>query len=102
MSYSLGQKIRCIRNDLGMTLNEFGRVIDRGESLKKVRSGTVSNWEQGLNKPNAKRLKRIAEIGNTTVDELLKSEYEICDNCSYDILKKEFKFCPICGTKKSS
>lgn len=110
MNNGVGKKIKSLRSKLGLTMDEFGYLVDYDEENKKARSGTVSNWEQGLNKPNSKRLKRIAELGNTTVDELLKSEYESCSNCKYDVLKDDFNYCPKCGfeigigekTKKSS
>lgn len=34
--------------------------------------GAVCQWEKGITNPNAKRLKPLAMILNTTVDELLK------------------------------
>lgn len=94
MSYSLAQKIKEIRLQTGMTGEQFGNKFN-----PIATKSSVSKWEQGLNRPNSKRLKRIAELGNTTVDELLKSEYRICPNCKYDVIKKEFNYCPICSKK---
>lgn len=39
-----------------------------------VTQGAISLWEQGKSMPNTKRLKRLAEILNTTVDKLLGEE----------------------------
>ena len=63
---SVGQRIRNIRQILGDSMEQFAKKID-----DKAKSGTVSNWETGKNLPNSKRLKRIAELGNVTVDYLL-------------------------------
>lgn len=38
-----------------------------------VSPGTVCMWEKGITNPTAKRLKPLAMILNTTVDELLKA-----------------------------
>ena len=59
---AIGQKIKEIRLNRGMTLKEFGEIIDAPLSA-------VSNWEQGLNLPNKKRLKQIADLENQTVEE---------------------------------
>lgn len=63
----VGARIRNIRtHHLGLSMSDFGKMID-----SNVKSGTVSNWETGKNLPNNSRLKKIAELGNTTVDKLL-------------------------------
>lgn len=62
----ISQRIRQIRKNLGLSMDEFARRID-----PKAKSGTVSNWETGKNLPNNERLKKIAELGETTIDELL-------------------------------
>ena len=78
MSIEVGNRIKNIRLSLGMTMEEFANEIDN-----KSKSGTVSNWETGKNLPNAKRLKKIAELGDTTVQELLKEDD--CINVGYAI-----------------
>lgn len=62
----VSQKIRELRLKKGMTLKEFGELFDAPLS-------TVSNWEQGLNLPNKKRLKQIAEIEGQTVNVFVES-----------------------------
>lgn len=59
---SLGERIRSIRNELGLSMSDFAKRID-----SEAESGTVSNWEAGKNNPNKRRLKRIAELGGITV-----------------------------------
>lgn len=62
----VGQRIKMLRISKGMTMNEFGSLID-----SNVKSGTVTNWESGKNAPNKKRLKRIADLCGVSVDFLL-------------------------------
>ncbi|EJF00409.1 MAG: helix-turn-helix transcriptional regulator [Liquorilactobacillus hordei] len=64
--FDIGNHIRMIRLDLGLTMDEFAKKID-----DKAKSGTVANWETNKNAPNKKRLKKIAELGNTSVEHLL-------------------------------
>lgn len=76
----IGARIRSIRLSKGWTLEELGERLN----TSKV---TVFNWEKGRNKPNKENLKKIATLGNRTVDELLygRSELEPGDteNSSY-------------------
>lgn len=66
----VGKRIKEIREDIfGLSMSKFGAKID-----EKTKSGTVANWETGKNLPNIKRLNRIAELGNTTVQKLLYGE----------------------------
>ena len=65
---SLGKRIHNIRLSLGLSLNEFAKLVD---PYGKAQSGTVANWEKGRNAPNKKRLARIAKIGHISVDYLL-------------------------------
>ena len=58
-----GERIKDIRLELGETLEEFGERFN----TSKV---TVFNWEKGRNLPNKSNLKKIAEIGGVSVEEL--------------------------------
>lgn len=69
----IGQKIKNIRLEKGMTLEEFGKMF--GASKSNVRS-----WEIGTNLPNPERLKIIAKIADISIEELLSVN-------SYDQLK---------------
>lgn len=61
----VGQRIKDIREKLGLTMAEFAKQIDPSGNAK---SGTVSNWEHGRNAPNIQRLKRVAELGNVPIE----------------------------------
>ena len=67
-TYSVGERIKRIREELGISMSDFALLID-----DKAKSGTVANWETGKNLPNRKRLNKIAELGNTTVNQLINS-----------------------------
>lgn len=60
----IGSRIKDIRLSRGWTLEDLGERLH----TSKV---TVFNWEKGRNKPNKDNLKKIADLGNITVDELL-------------------------------
>ncbi|TDM13323.1 helix-turn-helix domain-containing protein [Macrococcus bovicus] len=69
----VGKSIRTIRENLGLTMAQFGEKIDG------VKSGVVSNWENGKQLPNKKRLKIIADIGGISVEDLLYSNERFKD-----------------------
>ncbi|MBO0479316.1 helix-turn-helix domain-containing protein [Vagococcus fluvialis] len=66
-----GFRIRKIRENLDLTMEDFALTID-----PKAKKGTVSNWENGKNLPNKKRLQRIAELGGVSVDYILDGDAE--------------------------
>lgn len=59
-----GEKIKEIRLSLGMTLEEFGKLLNAGKS-------NVRKWEIGASLPNPERIKNIAKLGGMTVEQLL-------------------------------
>lgn len=61
----LGLKITEIRINIGVNQKEFAKMINSTVSA-------VSNWENGRNKPNKERMRRIAELSSKTVSELIK------------------------------
>lgn len=64
---TLGQRIKEHRQNKGLSMREFGELIDNASD------SIVSRWERNVSVPNAKRLKLIADDMNITVTELLKS-----------------------------
>ena len=64
---SLGERIRQIRLERNETQTEFAEKAD-------VSVATVSRWEASVDKPHPKRYKKIAVLGNMTVDELLHGQ----------------------------
>lgn len=66
----VGKRIYNIRKELGYSMERFGEII--GDAPK----GTVNGWEKGKCLPNKKRLETIANIGDTTVNDLLYGSFE--------------------------
>ncbi|HEM5046554.1 TPA: helix-turn-helix transcriptional regulator [Streptococcus suis] len=64
----VGERIKQIRLSLGESMEKFG---ERFETSK----GTVNNWEKGRNLPNKENLKKIADLQNKSVGELLYGDY---------------------------
>lgn len=64
MQNELGKRIEIIRLNLGMNKTEFGEIFSTNGSL-------VNKWENHNIKPSTDRLKKIAEMGKMTVDELI-------------------------------
>lgn len=63
----IGHRIKGIRMNKGMTLEEFGKLFGASKS-------SVLGWERGDNIPNPERLKKIAEIGGVDLDFLLNGD----------------------------
>ncbi|MBY4765321.1 helix-turn-helix domain-containing protein [Streptococcus uberis] len=63
----IGSRIKNIRLEKGMTLEEFGKLFNASKS-------SVYGWEKGRNLPNKERLKQIAKIGDMKLGVLLKGD----------------------------
>ncbi len=63
----LGEKIKSYRESKNMTQNEIADILG-------VKSATVSKYESGTLEPNIESLRKLAEIFEISVDELIKEE----------------------------
>lgn len=82
---AVGRRIFTIRQNMNLTLEEFGKLIgaskssisewENGKNLPPAKS-IVSRWEKGAMLPNKSRLFKIATLGNMTVNELLYGNIE--------------------------
>lgn len=90
----ISQRIKIIRLSLGKNKREFGEIFDPPAS-----DSIVSRWEADKSIPNAERLKKIADLGNISVDELLADPVTKCPRCKYEGIRNDYKFCPVCGLK---
>jgi transcriptional regulator with XRE-family HTH domain len=79
----IGSRIKLIRNELGLTMKEFGEKFDPPAS-----DSIVSRWERGISSPNNERLKRIAELGNISMLYLTTGKKAIRDLSDNE--KREF------------
>lgn len=61
----VGKKIHDIRVNLGLTLEQFGKLVNAKKS-------DVYRWENGYHLPNKNRLKVIAMKGGIEVSQLLQ------------------------------
>lgn len=75
---AVGQRIKYIRLNKGMTLEEFGKLFDTSKSI-------VQRWENGVSLPNKERLKAICKTFDKTLIEILynSSDEIIYNNLNY-------------------
>lgn len=69
MEKTLGTRIAALRKEKGLTQEELAEKLG-------VSSQAVSKWENDLSCPDIMLLPRLAEIFDTTVDELLSGKKE--------------------------
>ena len=61
----VGGRLRTARRSAGLTQKQLAEALG-------VESITVSRWERGVTSPSLPRLRRIAEITETTVSDLVR------------------------------
>lgn len=71
MKSAIGRKIKNLRLSRGETLEEFGKLFG-------ATRGNVALWEKGSSLPSPSRLKILAALVNTTVEDLLGENCEVC------------------------
>lgn len=64
MKYEIGGKIRQYRKDRGLTQGELAEKIN-------VTKSRISNWEQGINRPDADIIGNICRALNVSPSDLL-------------------------------
>lgn len=64
MKYEIGARIRKFREKQGLSQKEFAQLIG-------VSNARVSNWEQGLNRPDVDILASICNVLRVDPNELL-------------------------------
>lgn len=64
MKYEIGSKIRYYRELRGLNQKELAKRIG-------VSNGRISNWEQGINRPDADILVLLCQALEVSADELL-------------------------------
>ena len=81
----LGDKIKLYRENKKMTQKEVADILN-------VSSATISKYESGTLEPNIESLKRLAELFDISVDELLNDEeykFDISKINVLDILREQ-------------
>ena len=75
----LGDKIKLYRENKKMTQSEIANILD-------VSPATVSKYESGTLEPNIEAIKRLAELFEISIDELLNDEEEKLDISKINVL----------------
>lgn len=80
----LGDKIKLYRENKRMTQNEVAGILN-------VSTATISKYESGALEPNIESLKRLAELFEISIDELLsdEKEFDISNINVLDILREQ-------------
>ena len=80
----LGDKVKLYRENKKMTQNEIANILD-------VSPATVSKYESGSLEPNIESIKRLAELFEVSIDELLSDEekFDISKINVLDILREQ-------------
>jgi transcriptional regulator with XRE-family HTH domain len=55
------KRIKSIRSNFGMTMEQFADLIEMSK-------GNINNWERGFSLPNKRKINKIAELSNKTID----------------------------------
>lgn len=75
----LGEKIKLYRENKNMTQNEIAEILG-------VKATTISKYEAGTLEPNIESLKKLAELFDVSIDELLKEDDEKFDVSKVNVL----------------
>jgi len=67
---NLGEKLKLYRERMNMTQKEVAEYIE-------VEPATISKYESGMREPNVESLKRLSDLFEVSLDELLKDEEEL-------------------------
>ncbi len=79
----LGDKIKLYRENKKMTQNEVADILS-------VSSATISKYESGALEPNIESLKRLAELFEISVDELIREdEFDISKINILEVLREQ-------------
>ena len=82
MKYEIGARIRKFREDRGYSQKELAELIG-------VSNSRISNWEQGVNRPDADILVDLCKTLNVSPSELL--DVHLKDDELNDIERKVIK-----------
>ena len=75
----LGDRIKLYRENRKMTQNDLADILE-------VSAGTISKYESGSLEPSIESIKRLAELFEISIDELLNDEEDKCDISKINVL----------------
>lgn len=64
MEYCIGNKIKELRKELGLTQKQLAKLVNKSET-------GLASWEQGLSEPCVNDIRSLCKIFNVTADYLL-------------------------------
>lgn len=82
--YSFGNFISAMRERSGLSQYQLGALVG-------VSDKAVSKWENGVSKPRLSKVRRLAEVFDVSVDELLTCEYDIFEEERMDLFTMKNK-----------
>ena len=82
--YSFGNYISALRERRGLSQFQLGALVGKSDKA-------VSKWENGVSKPRIGTIKKLSEVLDISVDDLLTCEYDAFDRKRKDLftMKKE-------------
>lgn len=75
----LGEKLKSYRESKKMTQAKVAEALE-------IKSATVSKYESGILEPNIEALKKLSELFEVTIDELLNDEQDRFDISKVNLL----------------
>lgn len=82
MKYDIGPRMRKYREALNLSQKDFAKLID-------VSNSRVSNWEQGINRPDVDILARICEVLKVSPSELLDIDIPHSEDVAEDLCVRD-------------
>ena len=82
--YSFGNFISAMRERSGLSQYQLGALVG-------ISDKAVSKWENGVSKPRLSKVRRLAEIFDVSVDELLTCEYDTFEEERMDLFAMKNK-----------
>lgn len=79
----LGEKIKLYRESKNMTQGEVAEILG-------VKAATISKYETGTLEPNIESLKKLAELLDVSIDELVKEDdFEVSKINILEVLREQ-------------
>ena len=90
--YSFGNFISALRERSGLSQYQLGALVG-------VTDKAVSKWENGASKPRIDTIRKLAEILDVGVDELLTCEYATFSKERKDLFAMKYEIIKIAKNK---
>lgn len=90
--YSFGNFISALRERCGLSQYQLGALVG-------VSDKAVSKWENGASKPRINTIKRLSEVLDVSIDELLTCEYTTFNNERKDLFAMKNEIIKIAKNK---